>query len=520
MLDLLKNRSLYEAGFAMLITLFFALGVGFMGSIALKFQVALAIGMFGMLVIMLVPQRRTLCLFMWVLIQPLSVEKILYTGTPLWTDMRGQEIVLNAGDLILMLLGGILLFERFVLNKSITFWDSKSKWFLALFLWSIVSYLTHTLYLHSEFTQSNPIGILYLFRMLFFIVVMQAAIQTRSDVLWILVAVMIILVFESILVYLAAVTGKPYTFLQLIGAGQELRSYTAGGDTLIRATATLGVSNQQALFHSMFTFLLVGLFAVKRKVFHVLAIVAILMSFLAIIFTFARTAWLSIAIAAIFIIGWFAYKGKFTQRTWLIGSVLVIVGAVMLGAVSKPIYDRLTSGDNGATGSRVRMINLAVDLFAHHPVIGVGQAGYAEAGISLYPPGEVAPEWVALGEEPMVPPLGRVELATGFLGGKKIIVPLSVHNKFLLVLCELGAVGLLIWMMFFYRFYKEIKSVGQSKDNLYQYLGIAGMGILLISGVYMMLDLISDEKTTEILLFPLLLITAIHKINQRTQVTA
>jgi len=267
----------------------------------------------------------------------------------------------------------------------------------------------------------------------------------------------------------------------------------------------------------MFTFLLVGLFAVKRKIFHIIAIGAILMSFLAIIFTFARTAWLSIAVAAIFCIVAFAYKGKFTRKTWLVGSVLVIVGSVMFGAVSKPIYDRLTSGDNGATGSRFRMMHLAVDLFAHHPIIGVGQAGYPEAGLSLYPPGERSPEWVPVGEQAIVPPLGRVELATGYLQGKKIVVPLSVHNKFLLILCELGAVGLIIWLMFFYEFYKAARSLRQANNDLYQYIGIAGTAILIISGIYMMLDLISDEKTTEMLLFPLLLVAATHKISQRMQ---
>jgi len=218
MLNFIKSRTVYETSFVVLTTMVFALAVGLMGSIALKFQIALALGMLGLLVVMLVPQRRTLCLFAWVLVQPLSIEKILYTATPLWTDMRGQEIVLNAGDLILILLAGILLFERFVLNKkAIVFWDTNAKWFLALFAWSIVSYLVHTLYFQSEFTQSNPIGILHLFRMLCFVIIMQAAIQTRADVLWVLVAVMLILVFESVLVYLAVITGKSYTFMQLLG---------------------------------------------------------------------------------------------------------------------------------------------------------------------------------------------------------------------------------------------------------------------------------------------------------------
>lgn len=513
-MDFLKNRSFFETIFVVLTTLIFAIGVSLLGTIALKFQLALIIGMMGLLVIVLNPKRRTFCLALWVLIQPLSIEKILYTGAPLWEKFRGQEIVMNMADGILILLAFILLSERLLKNKAVFVWDKKATLFLMLLGWGILSYLLHLNYYQDSFVSQSPIGVLHLFRNLFFVVVISSAIQTRADLIWVTVAVLVILLLQSILVGLSYATGELYNFSRLLGQySGGAQSYTGAEGAMTRASGTLGVANQQALFHAMFSFLLIGLFALKNTLFRTGALLVLLASFVAVIFTFSRSAWLCMALASALIAILFIYKKQFKPTAWLLGGLLLIGFVGFLAVFAQPILDRLTKGDNGATDSRVRMIVLAKDLFLHNPIIGVGPAEYAEAGLKLYPPGYKDTEWVALGDSAIVPPMGRIELARAFIDANtEIIIPLSVHNKYLLTLSELGMVGLLLWLMIMYQFFIDAKNCSNSNNPYFKFLGIAGIGIILVASTYMMLDLFMDDKTLQIMLFPMLVVSAAARI--------
>ena len=510
-----KNRNIYEIGFVVITTLLFSLGIAVLGSIQPKFQIALILGMTGMIVLALVPQKRTLCLVLLVMTLPLSIEKVLYTGAPIWTYLHGQDLVLNMADVVLIFLAIILVGERLAGRKSQLIWDRRAVLFCTLLFWGILSYLIHLNYYQDTFVNLSPIGILHLFRNLFFVVVVISAIQTKADLIWVLVAVMFMVLLESFIVGLSFATGEAYSFLRLLGASPDTSTYIGEAGAVYRATGTMGSPNQQALFHSLFTFLLIGLFAVKNVIFRHIALIALLSSFMAVIFTFSRSAWLCMALASTLICVIFIKRREIKPSGWLIGSLLLIGFATFLAIFAQPIFDRITNGDNGATDSRVRMILLAKDLFLHNPIIGVGPSEYTEAGLKLYPPGYKDVEWVAFGEAAIVPPLGRVELAQGHIDPLNlIIVPLYVHNKYFLTLSELGIVGLLIWLLIFYEFFKDAKSCALSKDKFFRFVGVGGLGIVLVACVYMNLDLFADDKTLQILLFPLVIIGAAANLNR------
>ena len=517
-MNFFKSRSIYEVVFVILATLVFSLGIAVLGTIAPKFQIALVIAMVGLIVFALVPYKRTFCLVLFVMIQPLSIEKILYTGPPLWDNLRGQEIVLNMADIILVMLALLLVFDRIKLRKPLMVWDKKAKLFFLLMVWGIFSYFIHLVYFQDSYVNLSQIGILHLFRNLFFVVVLTSSIQTKADLIWVLIAVMFMVMLESFLVGLSFATGEVFSFLRLMGASPDVQTYSGDAGSVIRATGTLGVANQQALFHAMFTFLLVGFFAVKNPVIKKIALIAVLGSLGAVIFTFSRSAWLCMILSSLLICSVFIYRREFKSSAWLIGSLILIGFIAFLAAFAQPIIDRLTKGDNKTTDSRYRMILLAKDLFLHNPIIGVGPAEYTEAGLKLYPPGYKDPEWVAFGDKPIVPPLGRVELAEGKLDPMTlIIVPLSVHNKYLLTLSELGLVGLIIWLMIFYQFYRDARVCSNSKDQFFRFLGVGGMGVVLVACVYMQLDLFADDKTLQVLLFPLVVIGAAARLSKLSE---
>lgn len=507
------NRSVYELMLVIPLTLGFGLLAGLLGVVDLKIQLAACIGLIGLLVIVMVPARRTLCLFLYVLIQPLSIEKILYTGPPLWAEFRGQEIVLNAADLILLLLAAILLIEKLSSGKAQFVWDKLSKLFGALLVWGVLSYVIHRFILQDSYVSDAPIAILGLARNVFFVVIMASAIKTRGDLMWVLLAVMVILFIESILVGLSYATGEVYNFSRLLGIYAELQSYSGGDGALIRASGTLGVANQQALFHAMLSFLLIAWFAVKNAAMRNLALLVLLGSFVAVIFTFSRGAWLSMSIGCMLIMLVFVFRREISSRAWLMGGMITIAFVAVLAVVAQPVIDRLTTGDDGATNSRIRMMSLAKDLFLQHPLLGVGPGEYVEAGLMLYPPGYKETEWIPLGEKAIVPPVGRIELARAVIPGQKdIVVPLQVHNKYLLMMAELGIVGVVLWLCIFYVLFSNARQCSLSREPLYRFLGVAGMAATLVALIYMGLDLFVEDKTLQILLFPLLVVSAANRL--------
>lgn len=516
--QLFHKRMTYETILVVFASLLFGIATGFMSALAVKFQIAICIVLIGTVAMALVPYKRTMCLFLTVLIQPLSIEKILYTGPGLFGSLRGLEIVLNAADLVLIALAVLVLIESLQQRKNLFYWDKKASLFLALLVWAAISYLIHLLFLQTGFTSSAKLGLLHMTRNLLFVVIIMSAIRTRADLIWVMLGVLFHVLLQSGLVTLSFFTHEVYTFMRLLGGPTLSQSYAGSGEVIIRAVGTLGVANQQGLFHAMFTFLLVGFFGVKNPTLRNLALLAMMVSFVSVIFTFSRGAWLSIILAIFLIVTIFIKRREITPRSWLIGSLVMIMFAIALSAVIQPIIDRLTKGDDGATGSRIRMIELAYDLWKEHPIIGVGPYEYVEAGLKLYPPGYKGNEWVPVGGKAIVPPLGRIELARALVPGDKqeVIVPLSVHNKYLLVLCELGIVGLVIWLMIFYEFYQDAKRCSRAQDPFFRYLGVGGRGIVLVAVVYMNVDLFADDKTLQILLFPLVIISAAYKLHRQS----
>lgn len=510
-----RQRSVFELVLALFAIASFSLVVGLTGISSLKYQLLILVAFAGILLIVLSPARRILCVCLWVLVQPLSVEKILFTAAPIWDGLRGYEIILNAADLLLLALACILVYERVVLHKKNLLWDNFTKILLLLFCWGVVSYLIHALFLQSEFINSAPLGVLHLFRNFLFVFIIGSSIQSRNDILLVLATVATMVLIQSILVAIAFGTGESMNFTRLLGPSLKPQIYKIDGETVRRAAGTLGVPNQQAGYHAMFTFLCVGLLAVRNVMFRTLALIAIMASLFAVIFTFSRSAWLTMALATLLTITIFLKRRAIKPSGLLIGGLLSVVLIVGLGFVAKPIVDRLTKGDDGATDSRVRMIMLASDLIQKHPLIGVGPNDYAEAGLYYYPPGEKEVEWVALGEKAIVPPLGRIELAILRKPGEKpLAIPLGVHNKYLLVFSELGIVGLLLWMSLLVIAFKCSHTMSKSNDKLYKFLSVSGYAVVMVIAIYMMLDLIADDKTLQVFLFPLaFIVTACHVLS-------
>jgi len=298
--------------------------------------------------------------------------------------------------------------------------------------WRISRYRLHRI---------NPWALIHYVRTLLFIVVVHSAIRTRAELICVLAALAWILLGEAILVALSYATGELFNFARLTGQTPmlELQTFSGSDGKMVRGVGTLGHTNQQAVFHTLYTLPLIALLVVRNTWFRVIALVVIGASAVAVLLSFSRSAWMSFALAltVAFVVAW--QRREIAPVAWLTGAAMAVLMVFVLGALAEPIYERIAHGDDGATDSRLRMIDLATDLFLTHPVLGVGPGEFSEASILQYPPDFKENEWVAVAEKPMVPTVGRLEVIRFVQkGADSLTSPLPVHNKYMLTLSELG----------------------------------------------------------------------------------
>lgn len=509
-----RVRSFAEIALAIALAGGLGLVLGLIAGLDVKYQLAAVVGGVGFGALVLLPERRIACLMLWILIQPLSIEKVFYANA-ISPDFIEQSIVINAGDVLLLIMAMFMVVEGLFARQKVWHWPRFATMFGLYLLWAGVSALMHYAFLDTGHTASTGLAMLTHARTLLFIVVVHNAVRTRAELICVLLTLALTIIAQACLVGLSFVTGELFNFARLTGQTPmlELQTFSAGGDKQVRGVGTLGHTNQQAVFHTLYTLPLIALLVVRNYWVRAAALVVICASAMAIVLSFSRSAWLSfaIAISLVVFIAW--RRREIAPVAWFTGALMTIVLAGALGAVSPLIYERVVHGDDGATDSRIRMIHLATDLFLEHPIVGVGPGEFSEASILLYPANFKENEWVPLGERPMVPTVGRLEVIRLVQPGQEdLTAPLPVHNKYMLTLSELGLIGLLIWLALYVHLLREAWFCARSSDRVYRYAGLGCFAAVVASMNYMMLDLFSDDKSVQILFFIPVLMTAIARL--------
>lgn len=493
-----------------------------MSGLAVKYQIAaVAGGLIGGAVLMH-RDRRILLVVLWVCVMPLGMEKVYDTGTQVGPEFITQYIVFNAADVLLALLAGVLLLEWLQSGVCPFVWSSLASVWSAIILWSFVSYAIHGFVLRDGFTHAAPLSILTAVRTLLFFVLMESSIRDRGELITVLMALTLTLFLQSLVVMASYATGENYNLALLLGAPQvKLNTFGGGAAAVTRATGTIGYINQQAAYHAFCTMPLAALLALRNGAVRNATLAVMCMSYLAIILTFSRGAWLASILALLQSLFMFAYRRQITPSAWLRGGLLAVVACAAVGALSYPIMERLSKGgDDGATASRLRMIALAVDLFEAYPLIGVGPGEYTEAGYQLEPIEYRGTDWVAPGGVPTVPGVGRLEVAQVVTtAGQRLTAPLSVHNRYLLSLSETGVPGLILWLALFWVIVRYPWRFSRSPDGFYRFFGIAGAGVTTGLVVYLNSDLFADDKSFQIMfLIPVLLAVADRHVRDAARI--
>ncbi len=478
----------------------------------LFYRAALYSGLLGIAIFSTLSNKRILLVIAWILLHPLSLEKVFIVGKPLLPEFFPPRVVFSASDIVFIILLLYLFFESF-LAKDEKVWviSSPIVAFSFFTLWVIINFIVH------RFSTATALAVLHTVKMLLFVVVFASAIRTRDELLVVLLAVSLALGIQVILVLISHFLSVAFHISPKI-SGQLMTFPGMPGHKYVRATGTVGHVNQEACFLTFFSFPLIGMLGLKNKWWRISAAVILVCTFIVIILTFSRSAWISYVVGCAVVL-FLVWKENVTENDMsLYLFPVVAMTCIFLMVFHQPILDRLLHGDVGATESRKRAIVLSLDLFKFHPVIGVGIGNFVGASLEKYPPQKIKNIWMKPGQQPR--PLayryGRLEVNTVKIGNKLYVIPLPVHNKYLLVLTELGMIGFFFFLWFLLSLFKMTLRSLRTTDKFLLLTAIGAAAGFWANVCYMSFDLFADDKTVEILLFVPVLILSLSRIVKTT----
>jgi len=518
-----KASPVFEYYIAFFVALLLASSIVFSSDFSeTKYRVVFLVGLLGIVALWLIPDRRALAVALWIPLHTLGLESIFEFSDAIYPGFEPQKIPVTGSDCILAVL---LLYETVdaLLGKRESFRITQSaKAFFLFMMWSVFSYAMHAIYIEDGFVNSSPLNLVHLLRTFGFIVILGSAIRTRADMLLILLSLLVSIGFQSVLVIISYATEQVMNLTTLTGGYPNVKimifADESGGQN-IRATGSVGHTNEQAAFHALTTLPLVALLVLRSGWVRFLAIVVVLMSGLALVLTFSRGGWIAFFIGFCVSLGIAIWRHEIKRGGWLLISIITLVGTLAIGVLSEPIYQRLTNGDEGATESRMRMIMLALDLASEYPIIGVGPGEFAESTVKLYPPDNIEMRQILAGKRPEAPTIGRLDIARYVLktGLKSFTIPLPVHNKYLLTLSETGIIGLLLFLNVMWQFLRASWRCAKMPDAFIRIIGITGFSSVIAALAYMNLDLFADDKSVTTLFLVPVLVEAACYINSGTR---
>lgn len=496
--------------------IFAAVGAGILipmaSDLKLQTKVILALGLAGLAVLPVIPNRRLALVCAWVLALPLSLEKVFQLFPPAYRGFMGSTLVLSGADLAFYALTISLLLETVITRKKVFFWSDPTKTYGLLIVWVCA------MFLFMSPTGEGTMQLIHWVKMLAYLVVFTSAIRTREEFLTVLVAAAIAVMIQSMVVGATDVLGHKVGFSSKV-SGETMMAFTGGddGETITRATGTVGHVNQQAMFHVLFTIPLFGLFMVRNWIWRAFIAVVLAGSFCAIILTFSRASWISLSLASIIILSIAWKRGRITRQGWMAICLGMLVAVVCIGAFSNKIVERITEGDNGASSSRVRMALLAIDHATHHLITGVGPGNFIDARLAEYPVEWARDVWLPREKDYKPRDLAGLELYEVELDGQWYYMPGVVHNKFLLMAAELGLVGLGLFLWFQWRILRQALSSLRTKDPVLWWIGLALIGAFWANQSEFMLELFYDDKTVLMPLFVDVLIITLARIVAKSE---
>ncbi len=318
-------------------------------------------------------------------------------------------------------------------------------------VWSILSIYSSSHISLSAF-EILRMGKLYLLAR-----IIAGLIRTRSDIHYLLIALLAGLVVQGVIGLFQYTTGTDF--------GLEL--YTVGN--LRRVSGTVGWPNTYGTYAAAILSLGFSLwvFGADSRL-RLPAIVASILGVSALVISFSRGAWISL-VASMLVILLLAWRtGRLSKKALfrIAGSLVVVATIAMLfsGSISSRISE--VRSDLYVLSDRMKLNQVAMNMIRSRPILGVGintfvneMGGFDTTGISAY-------------------------------------FPQPVHNVYLLVAAETGLIGLLLFICLLVVVLQDCLKLIRGADH---FLAVCGIGVLSSLVVLMVSNLADDHLRTEVL---------------------
>ncbi|MCU1242691.1 MAG: hypothetical protein JWO71_3417 [Candidatus Acidoferrum typicum] len=301
-------------------------------------------------------------------------------------------------------------------------------------------------------------------------------VRTREEVLFVVSFLLLGCLIESALMVALAFSNLPSGLWGPVHLRVDAQAH--GGHS--RIGGTVGSPNEAGAYLSLALSLAISLlFSDTQRKYKRLAAAVIGLGGAALILTFSRGAWISFvsAIALFYIALWRRYRGSL--RAPIVTLAILLISYLPL---HKAVEGRLLADDNGSAKSRIPLMNLAFRIIADHPIFGVGSNNFSTAMDSYV----------------------TREFQTGFL--------YTVHNKYLLVWTEVGAVGLLAYLAFLFGVLRKGWACWRFNDQILSPLALGFTAASVGYMVHQTVDIFHDRAVTQLLWLVAGLLVAMHGI--------
>ncbi len=490
----IESPAQWIPGLAVVLAALLGVAIVLAGDLSLQMQVILAIAAAGLGVWLVVPNRRILLVCAWVLAHPLSLEKI-FLLPPKFHGFLPPTIVVSGSDLVFYLLLLTMVLEALCTERKVFFWNSVIVPYALLVGWVLITFVL------CGPTTDGVVQVLQWIKTFFFLIVMSSAIKTREEFQMVLLTIAFAVLAQSALLGITYITKHTISF-SAKNSDPPLLAFSGGGtETIVRASGTVGHVNQQAMFHVLFTIPLAALCMVKNPLWRLFTAIVLLASFCAIILTFSRASWIScaIAVAIAFFVAW--HQHRISRTGWLGLGVACFVALIAAAAFSVPIVKRLTTGDDGASSSRINAALLALEHISLHPFLGVGPGNFINAKVERSPIDWAQNVWLTRGHYARPRYVDTMELSDVELEGQRYYTSVPAHNKFLLLTAEFGFVGLALFLLFQWRLVGYAWRSLDTDDPFLWWAGLALFAVFWATQAEFMFELFYNDKTVLIPLF-------------------
>jgi putative inorganic carbon (hco3(-)) transporter len=301
-------------------------------------------------------------------------------------------------------------------------------------------------------------------------------VRTREEVLFVVSFLLLGCLIESALMVALAFSNLPSGLWGPVHLRVDAQAH--GG--LSRIGGTVGSPNEAGAYLSLALSLAVSLlFSDTQRKYKWLAAAVIGFGGAALILTFSRGAWISFvsAIALFYISLWRRNRGSL--KAPIVTLAILLISYLPL---HKAVEGRLLADDNGSAESRIPLMNLAFRIIADHPIFGVGSNNFSTAMDGYV----------------------TREFQTGFL--------YTVHNKYLLVWTEVGAVGLLAYLAFLFGVLRKGWACWRFNDQILSPLALGFTAASVGYMVHQTVDIFHDRAVTQLLWLVAGLLFAMHGI--------